>query len=456
MSSQVSSKTYDVIVIGSGPAGGIVARQCADAGLTVAVAERDGWGGVCPLRGCEPKKTLADMAHEVVRVRDMAAHGVAGDVHVDWRALMRFKHSVIDPISDKVLHSFTRRGVDILDGEASFAGPDAVAVEGHGTFTARNIVVATGAVPRSLGIPGEELLLTSDRFLDLEDLPESLLFIGGGFISFEFACIAAAAGARATILHRSRRVLKGFDESLSEKLVQAMEAQGVAVHVDHPVKAVEPFEGGVRVLASGPDGVDMEFVAAAAVSGAGRVPDLDGLNLDAAGVRFDRRGIAVDETLRSLSNPNVFAAGDCAEPGHPLTPVAVLQAATVVRNILEPGSARSDLSGTAGAVFTHPVLACAGLLEEQAREKRLDFKVYEGDAARWSEHERLGMAHAGYRVLVENSTGRILGAHYLGAHAEEVVNIFGLAIRHGLTREDLLAQPWAYPSFGYTLRYMLG
>ncbi|EGB14377.1 FAD-dependent pyridine nucleotide-disulfide oxidoreductase [Pseudodesulfovibrio mercurii] len=452
----MTRQTFDVIVIGSGPAGGIVARRLGDAGLDVAVVEKDGWGGVCPLRGCEPKKTLADMAHEVVRVRDMAAHGVAGTVRVDWSALMRYKHSVIDPIAGRVFDSFHGRGITTFHGRARFTGPDTVEVDDLGPLTARHIVVAAGAVTRPLGIPGEELLLTSDQFLDLETLPESMLFIGGGFISFEFACIAAAAGARATILHRSGRVLRGFDEHLGHKLIRAMQDQGIAVHVDHPVKAVMPFDDGVRVVVNGPDDVEMEFVAAAAVTGAGRVPDLDGLGLDKAGVDSGPHGIRVDEYMRSPTNPVVYAAGDCAEPGHSLTPVAALQADTVVRNILEEGSARSDLRGTAGAVFTHPVLACAGLLEEQAREQGYDFKVYEGDAAKWAEHARLGMTHAGYRILVERSTGRILGAHYLGAHAEEVANIFGLAIRYNLTREDLLAQPWAYPSFGYAVRYMLG
>lgn len=452
----MTRQTYDVIVIGSGPAGGIIARRLGEAGLDVAVVEKNGWGGVCPLRGCEPKKTLADMTHEVLRVRDMAGHGVAGNLRVDWASLMRFKHSVIDPISDKVFDSFHGRGVTTVHGEARFTGPDTVEVEGLGTLSARHIVVAAGAVPRKLDIPGEELLMTSDEFLDMETLPESMLFIGGGFISFEFACIAAAAGARATILHRSRRVLKGVDENLGRKLVQAMQDQGVAVHTDHPVKAVKPFEDGVRVFVAGPDDVEMEFVAAAAVSGAGRVPDLGGLDLDKAGVSSGPHGIEVDEHLRSVSNPKVYGAGDCVEPGHPLTSVAALQGDTVVRNILKEGTARSNLSGTAGAVFTHPVLACAGLLVEQASEQGYDFKIYEGDAAKWSEHNRIGMTHAGYRILVERGSGRILGAHYLGAHAEEVVNIFGLAIRHGLTREDLLAQPWAYPSFGYTVRYMLG
>ncbi|MGE4192851.1 MAG: NAD(P)/FAD-dependent oxidoreductase [Pseudodesulfovibrio sp.] len=449
-------RKFDVIVIGSGPAGGIVARKCAEAGLSVAVVERNGWGGVCPLRGCEPKKILADTAHAVVRARDMAAHGVTGDVGLDWPALMRFKHSSIDPISDAVFRSFERRGAATFHGAARFTGPDTLEVEGHGSIGADHIVVAAGAVPRRLDVPGEELLLTSDDFLDLDPLPESLIFIGGGFISFEFAGVAAAAGARATILHRSGRVLKGFDESLSRKLVLAMEAQDVAVHTDLPVRAVERHGDGVLVRCADADGGERTFVASAVVEGAGRVPDLDGLALDRAGVQAGPHGIEVDANLRSISNLRVFAAGDCAATGLPLTPVAALQADAVVRTLTGKGPATADLTGTGSVVFTHPPLSAVGRLEEQAREQGFEFDIFKGDAAGWAEHERLGLSHAGYRVLVERGTDRILGAHYLGQHAEEIANIFGLAIRHNLTRADLLAHPWAYPSFGYTVRYMLG
>ena len=452
----MTQTVHDVIVLGSGPAGGIVARTCADAGLDVVVVERDGWGGVCPLRGCEPKKVLVDAAHAVARVHDARGKGVAGDAHLDWPELLRFKRSLIDPIPEAVRGSFTRRGSKTVAGDARLNENGDVVVPGHGVLRARRVVLAVGARPRPLGVPGEDLLMTSADFLQLDAMPESLVFIGGGFISFEFAGVAEAAGARATVLHRSAQVLKGFDPDLGASLVAAMRARSMEVVTGHPVTGVERTPSGVAVLARTPGGVERRFEASAAVLGAGRMPNTDTLDLDKAGVEVSRRGVKVDGFMQSVSNPRILAVGDCADQGAPLTPVAVLQAATAAQTIIHGPGKPSGLDGTASVVFTHPPLCAVGLSEESARERGLAFETISGNAAKWSEHKRLGIGHAGYKILVEQGSGRILGAHYLGHHAEEVANIFGLAVRHGLTRDDLLAQPWAYPSFGYALRYMLG
>jgi glutathione reductase (NADPH) len=307
-----------------------------------------------------------------------------------------------------------------------------------------------------LDIPGSELLLTSDAFLELDIMPDSVLFIGGGFIALEFACIAAAAGARVTVLHRSEQLLRGFDPDCVRELLLAMEERGVDIITEHLPVSVEREAETIAVVArQAKEGVEKRFTAGLAVLGAGRVPNTDILGLEHIGVETNDHGVVVDEYMRSVSNQAVFAAGDCAEPGMALTPVAALQAEVVAHNILHGVSRRSDLSGTGSTVFTDPPLSRVGLLEKEAQSLGVEFVVHTGNAAKWSEHKRLGLGHAWYKILEERGTGRILGAHYLGQHAEEIANILGLAVRHKLTRTDLLAHPWAYPSFGYALRYML-
>lgn len=445
---------HDVIVLGSGPAGGGVARMCHEAGLDVVIVEEDGWGGVCPLRGCEPKKILVDAAHTVSRSRDITGQGLTGSVSINWQELMRYKRAMTDPISDAVKQSLGKSGVKTVSGQARFVGDGQVEVAGHETlFEGKHVVIAVGARPRPLDVVGAELLLTSRQFLELDEMPESVVFIGGGFISFEFACVAAAAGSDVTIVHRSDRVLKGFDLDLSRSLTEAVEDQGVTVHLDRPVLGVERTKSGISVRTRSEDGEE-QFAAQMGIVGAGRIPNTDKLNLEAAGVEFSSHGVVVNDFMQSVSNPRIFAAGDCAEAGMPLTPLAALQARTVARNVIDGLSAKSDLRGAASAVFTHPPLMRVGMLEEEAEGRGIDVIIHSGDAASWPEHKRLGLEHAGYKILEERSSGRIIGAHYLGQHAEEVANIFGLAIRHGLTRDDLMAQPWAYPSFGYALRYM--
>lgn len=444
----------DVFVIGAGAAGTLVARKCNDAGMTVVIAEQDGWGGVCPLRGCEPKKILADAAHTVSRARDMQEVGLAGDIRVDWSSLMRFKRSFVAPISEAVRSSLQKSGIRVLDGKAFFNADGDIEVSGQGTFEAKQVVLAVGARPRRLDVPGDELLLTNREFLELDAMPESVAFVGGGFISFEFAAISAIAGADVVILHRSDQVLKGFDRELGQTLVEAMEALGIKVLRNRQVAGVEKDGAGIVLNTEDGDGHKDAFRVDKAFLGAGRVPQIADLGLDAVGVEASSKGVMVNEHLQSVSNDRVFAAGDCAEPGMPLTPVAALQAEVLADNIINGAADGVDLTGTASVVFTHPPLVSVGLLEEQAREQGVDYIVHSGDAAKWSEHKRIGVKHAGYKVLEEKGTGRILGAHYLGQHAEEVGNVFGMAIRHGLTRQDLMAQPWGYPSFSYALRYM--
>lgn len=445
----------DVLVIGAGAAGTLVARECNAAGMNVVIVEQDGWGGVCPLRGCEPKKVLADAAHTVSRARDMLDLGVTGELRLDWPSLMRSKRSFTDSVSDAVRSSLKESGIKALDGRASFNDDGTVEVTGHGAFEADKVVLAVGASPRRLDIPGDKLLLTSREFLELKTIPKTVAFIGGGFISFEFAAVMAIAGADVVLIHRSDRVLKGFDADLSRKLIEDMEDLGVRIVLNQQVSSVEKYDAGIVVRTEGKHGKRDSFQVQKAFLGVGRVPQISDIGLDKVGVEASSRGIKVNEYMQSVSNPRFFAAGDCAETGLALTPVAALQGKVLADTIINGPSTKSDLTGTASVVFTHPPLSSVGLLEEEAREQGADFTVHTGDAAKWSEHRRIGVKHAGYKVLEEKGTGRILGAHYLGQHAEEVANVFSLAIRHGLTRQDLMAQPWAYPSFGYALRYML-
>lgn len=450
----VKKEKCDVFVIGAGAAGTHVARECHAAGMRVVIAENDGWGGVCPLRGCEPKKVLADAANTVSRARDMLENGLAGDLHVDWPSLMRFKRSFTEPISELVRASLDKAGIKTVEGKASFDDDGTVHVPGHGVFEADKVVVAVGARPRRLDIPGDELLLSSRDFLELEAMPKSVAFLGGGFISFEFAAISAISGADVTIIHRSDQVLKGFDADLSRTLIESMEDLGVRIVLDRDVVGVDEDGDGIIIKATGTGGEEESFRVDKAFLGVGRVPQISDIGLDKVGVEVSGKGIKVNDSLQSVSNERIFAAGDCVEPGLPLTPVAALQAEVLADTIINGQAGKSDLTGTASVVFTHPPLASVGLLEEQAREKGLDFIVHSGDAAKWSEHKRIGVKHAAYKILEEKETGRILGGHYLGQHAEEVANVFGMAIRHGLTRQDLMGQPWGYPSFGYALRYM--
>ena len=306
------------------------------------------------------------MAEACDRARRLADAGLRTEgLRIDWPALMVFKRSFTEPVPERRAEEYARAGIDALRGVARFAGPNAIEVEGVGRLEARHVLIATGAEPARLPIAGTGLLRTSDDFLELDRLPESILFVGGGYVVAELAHIAARAGARATILHQDERPLAHFDRDLVGRLVERSRRLGIGVELGAEVEALEPRADGIAARAS--DG--RTFGAAVAVHGSGRVPNIDGLDLAAGRVEAEEGRLRLYCHLRSVSNPAVWAAGDAAAAGPPLTPVASHDAACVAANLLEGCRHEPDYRGVASVVFTIPPLATVGFTEERAREE---------------------------------------------------------------------------------------
>jgi glutathione reductase (NADPH) len=255
----MNGHTHDLIVIGTGTAANVTAAGCRKAGWAVAIIDHRPFGGTCALRGCDPKKMLVAAAEVIDGVQRMGGKDViAGQVRIDWPALQRFKRSFTDPVPERREQAYARQGIETLHGRARFTGRNSVTVADR-TLTARNIVIAAGAEPVRLPIEGFELLSLSDDFLDLERLPRRIVLVGGGYIGFEFAHIAARAGAQVTIVNRGERPLAGFDPDLVALLVERTRALGVDVRLGHTVTAVRKRGDALVVEADGPNGsVDLE------------------------------------------------------------------------------------------------------------------------------------------------------------------------------------------------------
>ena len=454
--------TVDVIVLGTGSAAQSVAYPCREAGWSVAIVDCRPYGGTCQLRGCDPKKVLVGVADAVASSRRLDGKGiVASDLHIAWPDLQRFKRTFTDPRPEQNETGFAEAGIQRYHGTAQFIGPTSVRVEGadNDELSARHVVIATGAQPRQLGIPGEELLTTSEQFLNLEELPQRIVFVGGGYISFEFASLAAHAGAEVCIVHRHARPLAGFDPDLVGQLVEALREVGVDVRLGATVEGIERPNGSdgsllVRTRSGTEEGA---LAADLVVHGAGRMPEIGDLLLDQAGVTFDRRrGVRVNEYLQSVSNPSVYAAGDAADssPLH-LTPVAGLEGSVVAQNLLYGNTQTPNYAGVCTVVYTIPPLARVGLLESEAREQGLRFQARQEDTSGWFSSRRVGLTRTGSKTLLEDGTGRVLGAHVLGHNADEVINLFGLAVRAGLPASVLKETPYAYPTSSSDVSYMV-
>jgi glutathione reductase (NADPH) len=418
-----------------------------------AVIDSRPFDGTCALRGCHPKKMLVSAAEAIDTTHRMAGKGLRTQgVAIDWPELMRFKRTDTDPAPPPFEKSFADAGIDAFHGRARFVGPTTVAV-GHDRLHGTHVLVATGAMPVILPFAGAEHLTRSDQFLELEALPARLIFVGGGYISFEFAHVAARAGAEVTILHRGVRALQGFDPDLVNLLVRRTREWGVQVELSAEVCGVDTTGHGVVVRAM-TDGQERSFEAAMVVHGAGRVPEIDDLDLEAADVAHEARGVTVNDYLQSVSNPAVYAAGDAAQ-GPPLTPKAAHDGEVVAVNLLHGNHRTPDYTGLASVVFTVPALATVGLSEADASAQGLRFQTRYQATSQWFTSRRVGETVSRYKVLVEEDSQRILGAHLFGPHAEEVINIFAVALRFGIGADGLKQMLFAYPTSASDVVHML-
>jgi glutathione reductase (NADPH) len=446
-------REFDLVVIGSGGAGTSAALAVRKSGQTVAVIDERPFGGTCPLRGCDPKKVLVAAAQALDYAARYSKLGIFNEAPaLNWRELIRFKHTFTDPIPAERLKQYEDAGIVAIGGHARFTDKQTLSVNGD-LIRAKHFVIATGA--REVHVAdGDEDLITSETFMELESLPESLVFIGGGYIAFEFAHVAARAGVRVTILNRGAHPLGGFDQDLVQQLLDLTRKLGIAVYVNAEVDRVERTATGVVVHARTPGGMQ-QFEARNGVLAAGRVADLDRLDLDAAGIQRTKKGVKVNEYLQSISNPSIYAAGDSADGGGlPLTPVAGDEGEVVASNILNGNTRKPDFRGLVTMVFTIPPLGQAGLTEAQARESGLDIETRSGDMSAWYSTRHLAADTAFYKTVFDRRTGVILGAAIFGPNAEEQLNVLALAIHHGLRPSQIAEVLYAYPTGSSDLLYM--
>jgi glutathione reductase (NADPH) len=446
--------SFDLVVIGSGTAATTVATITARAGWKVALADFRPLGGTCALRGCDPKKVLMAGGQAVDLANRLQGKGVRGRLAIDWPALMAFKRGFTDPVAEHTEERLRKAGVEVLHGRARFIGSLQIDVAGR-TLQARRVVLAIGAEPVKLGIPGEQHLATSEDFMSLPQLPRRVVFVGGGYIAAEFSHLAARAGAQVTVLQHGDRLLKQFDPDLVGLLTRHMTELGIAVHVRTQVEAVDKHGDGFVVHAShGSESVSFE--ADLVVHAAGRKPDLAALSPAGANIEVHDGRLALDEHLRSKSSAVVYAAGDAAQHGPPLTPVASLDAQMVAHNLLHGDDPRKpDYRGVPSVAFTLPPIAAVGLGEEQARRQGLRFQVRHAEAGCWYTARRVNERVYAFKILVEEGSDLLLGAHLIGPRADETINLFALAIRHGLTAEELKSAVFAYPTAASDLHHML-
>lgn len=439
---------YDLAIIGTGVAASTVATKVRAAGQSVAVIDSRPFGGTCALRGCDPKKLLLAGADAVDHTRRAAAKGVRAEPVLNWPTLQSARRRFTDEMQESMEELYESHGIEGFHGRARFTGTNSLAI-GDTKISAEHILIASGAEPVSLDMPGAGHLTTSDEFLELDRLPQRIVLVGGGYVAAEFSHIAACAGADVTILQRGERLLKSFDSDLVDWLAGKFARLGIEVETGTEVRSIETEDNELVVTARRGDRT-IRRPADMVVHAAGRSPALEDLDLDAGDGR-----LVLNEFLQSASYPSVYAAGDAAQMGPPLTPVSSQDGHVVAANLLEGNHRSPDYRGTPSVAFTLPPIAAVGHSEAEARNLGLAFTVNSDLASDWFTARQADEPVYGYKVLVEDETRRILGAHLVGPRVDEVINLFALAIRAQMTTDQLKQMPFAYPTTASDIPSML-
>lgn len=449
------TKDYDFVILGSGNAGAAAARVAKDAGKSVAMVESWDVGGTCALRGCVPKKVYVAAAETLHAIAIAPEHHISvGPATVDWPALLERKQGFVRGVAKSFEEGFTSNGYDVIHGAAKFTGPNAIAV-GDDAYSFKKAVIATGSAPRSLPIPGFENTVDSNDLLEMEQLPESILFIGGGVIAFELGHVFQRAGSQVTILEVMDRALPNNEPEVVDKLLEESRRIGMEVHLGAVTSQIVAEGGGFTVhFAHG--GADKTAKVAMVANGAGRIANLGGLDLEAAGIETAGPVLAVDGYLRSTSNPDVFGAGDTVA-GPQLSALATYEGRIAGHNALAAKAdlIEADYRSVPSVVFAVPNLASVGMTEAAATEAGLDFAVKPNDMTSWRSSITYAETAAISKVLVENGTDKILGANILGHGAAEIIHTFAFAIKHGVTASELAHTVYAYPTMTSDIKFLV-
>jgi dihydrolipoamide dehydrogenase len=446
------SKTYDVAIIGSGPGGYVAAIRAAQLGMSVLIVERESrLGGVCTLRGCIPTKALLHTADVLEEARHGAEVGVAArEVRLDYPAALKHKEKIVRQSTNGVAYLLKKNKVDVATGFGRIAGHGKVSVAtadgAETTFSAKNVLVATGSAPRSL--PGIEIdhksVLSSDSILELTEIPKSLVVIGSGAVGVEFASMFARFGSKATVVEILPRIVPLEDEEVSRELAASFKRQGIAVYVDTRVERVTVSDAGAEVLARSSAGKTETFRAEKVLLAVGRKPLSEGIGLEALGVATDRGYIRVDPWMQT-NVPNVYAIGDVV-PTPWLAHVASAEGVVAVERMAGGQTRPLNYDQVPGCTYCAPEVASIGLTEAAARERGHDVVVGKFPFSAVAKARIVNETAGFVKIVAEKKYDEVLGVHVVGPKATELIAEAGAALRLEATSEELVRTIHAHPT----------
>ncbi len=424
---------YDLFVIGAGSGGVRASRIAASHGAKVAVAEEYRVGGTCVIRGCVPKKLLIYGAHFAEDLDDAAMFGWdVPEKRFDWAVLRDNVAAEVNRLEGLYGQTLGNHKVEIFHERATLVGPNEVKLASGKTVTADKILIATGARPFLPDLPGIEHAITSNEVFLLEELPKRVVIAGAGYIANEFAGIFNEFGSQVTVVNRSETILRGYDEQMRDRLLQISMAKGIQYRFNSTFERIEKQDdGSLKLVMKGCD----DIIADAVMFATGRVPNVEGLGLEHAGVELGDKGqIKVDENSRT-NVPNIFAVGDVTDRVQ-LTPVAIREGHAFADSQFGGNPWTVEYDAIPNAVFSHPPIAGVGLTEAQARNKLGSVKTFTSDFRAMKNVLAGRNERSLYKLVVDSSTDEVVGIHMIGPDAPEILQAAAIAVKARLKKAD--------------------
>ena len=444
----MSDFDYDLFVIGAGSGGTRASRVAAAHGARVAVAEEYRVGGTCVIRGCVPKKLLVYGAHFAEDLKDARRFGwdVPENLNFDWKRLRDNVMEEVDRINGAYTATLTNNGVEIILDCATITGPHGLTLGSGREVTAKYILIATGATPVVPECPGHELGITSNEVFHLDAVPKRILIAGAGYIANEFAGIFNEFGAKVTLINRSDVILRGYDESIRDRLLQISMMKGLDFRFNATFQGIaQQPDGCLRVSMTGHDPIDVDCVMFAT----GRAPNTAGLGLENAGVELSDGAVVVDADNKSTCD-SIYAVGDVTNRVQ-LTPVAIREGQAFADTLFGGKPHRVDYENIPSAVFSHPPMAGVGLTEAQAKNKFGSVKVYTSDFRPMKNVLANRNERALYKMVCHAESGVVLGLHMIGPDAPEILQAAAVAVKAGLTKDAFDQTVALHPSMAEEL-----
>ncbi|PZX09420.1 glutathione-disulfide reductase [Celeribacter halophilus] len=433
---------YDLFVIGGGSGGVRAARLTAADGKKVAMAEEFRMGGTCVIRGCVPKKLMV-FASQYSHAADEAAK-YGWDIRLgdfDWPSFQSKLKAELSRLEGIYTKNAGNAGVEILHQRAAVKDPHTVVLADGTEKTAKHILVAVGGTPFVPdNVPGIEHAITSNEIFDIPEFPKRILIVGGGYIACEFACIFNGLGSEVTQYYRGAQILRGFDDEARGHIAELIRGQGVNLHVGSDVERLEKRDGGIWVKAT--DGREGLFDVV--LYATGRKPNTAGLGLEEAGVSLGRGGAVVVDEYSQTNIPSIFAVGDVTDRIQ-LTPVAIREAVAFHETVFKGNPMKPDHANVPSAIFTQPEYGAVGLTEEQARDEG-PVEIYSAAFRPMQNSFIEKNERVMFKLIVCAETRRVLGCHIIAPHAGEMIQLAGVAIKMGATKEDFDATVAVHPT----------